>query len=667
MSNTNGYLEQLADNIGPRPVASDTEREAAEWIRERFTEHGLTTEIEDFDTIRGTGGAYGIYYGVLVAATILLGFTQKWPLLLWVLWVILALVAVLAFFDFSDRGALSKVFPKGPSQNVIGRYAPLVRPGEERTKVIFVAHYDTALSSPLTGESVAKVGHVLTTIGQIIVRVMPIAALVMTLPLKFLKGLQPWSWYVLLVLALVPFILLIDTVIRGIGHHYSPGANNNASGVAALVTLAEELVGEVNPAGGVPSEGGTHFATGMSRPVSSAAPLDMQPTTIPEYDDSRLGALQFETMEFGALPTEGRSRRSVSAEPESSHYAAFDTYDAQSTFSDESDSGPDSYITQSEGVLGADVIGGVSSTPASQATGSFTLSPRASHTSFTSSSAPVESASADYPAGSPDYGASDDEFAAFASAAPMTDMPRSARKKGGLFSRKKKNKESAAGEFDNDNPAEWLGLSDEFSARDEGRKIGSWDNFGDDDDGLNWKGGEAQGDLIEDEEYAAQQAARIRRKVSELDDVGLSNKEVWFVATSATDAHHNGIRTFLNDYHEELRGAFIINLESLGAGDLYWSTLESAGGATKKSSARLVSLARRVARSGEWRAKAYNGKLKTDAGWVLADGRKALSMLRLDSSGKPFAAASSQDVSSRISADKIDEAVAFVLSVFSGI
>jgi len=317
---------------------------------------------------------------------------------------------------------------------------------------------------------------------------------------------------------------------------------------------------------------------------------------------------------------------------------------------DESPDGPAAGLGNS--VLGADVIGGAMPTD----------------NQFTESFGAVSSTGR---ADSEDE-ASLDAFAAYAAGVSSGEITRGSekKKKSGLFGRRKKQQDIRAGDFSaSDQPSDWLGVDTGYDAREEGRKIGSWDNFpsGEDSDdfdgGLSWKGGAAEGDLIEDEEYAATQAARIRRKYSESQSAGLGNKELWFVATSAHYVHARGMRTFLEEYHEDLRGALIINLAALGSGDLYWSVNEQAG-KTYKSSARLTALARRVAREKNLRAKPYKkGSLRTEAGWALADGRKAMSLLRLTPAGIPFAEGSLTDVAGRLSVEKIDEAVQFVISL----
>ena len=57
--------------------------------------------------------------------------------------------------------------------------------------------------------------------------------------------------------------------------------------------------------------------------------------------------------------------------------------------------------------------------------------------------------------------------------------------------------------------------------------------------------------------------------------------EVWFVALGCELSGHNGMKAFLADHADELRGAIIVDLEAMGAGSL--SLIESEGTLRKVS------------------------------------------------------------------------------------
>jgi hypothetical protein len=185
----------------------------------------------------------------------------------------------------------------------------------------------------------------------------------------------------------------------------------------------------------------------------------------------------------------------------------------------------------------------------------------------------------------------------------------------------------------------WLGVDDEFDARKAGADIGTWDKFSeddDDDDGLGWKGGWAGDDPIGDDDFSATEAARIRRRVTESVDRELSEKEVWFVATGAEEVGTVGMQAFLDVYGDEVRDALIINIDNVGAGQLSWVTAEGMA-RRYRAAQRVIGLAKRASREREILVKPriYKG-LSTDATPALARGFKAMTLMAFDNSGLPI-------------------------------
>ena len=142
------------------------------------------------------------------------------------------------------------------------------------------------------------------------------------------------------------------------------------------------------------------------------------------------------------------------------------------------------------------------------------------------------------------------------SSARQSSRPRTPRRRGesrkavsevcGRGARRARDDESTSG---------WLGVGDGFDAREEGRDIGSWDNFDEEeDDGMGFKGGWAGDDPIGDADFASNEAARIRRRVTETVDHSLDEKEIWWVATGAEEVGTFGMRAFLEEYADELAG-----------------------------------------------------------------------------------------------------------------
>ncbi len=229
----------------------------------------------------------------------------------------------------------------------------------------------------------------------------------------------------------------------------------------------------------------------------------------------------------------------------------------------------------------------------------------------------------------------------------------------GGFGRKKSRK-------DNPEVKEWLGVDDGFDARKAGKDIGSWDNFAeadDDDDGFGWKGGWAGDDPIGDPDFAASEAARIRRRVTETVDRELSEKEVWFVATGAEEVGTLGMQAFLRDYGDDLKDAYIINIDGCGAGQLFWASSEGMA-RTYRADRRLVGLARRVSRETDTMIKPreYRG-LSTDATPALARGFHAFSVMAFAANGLPANWHWSTDTADQLNPELIETTADFVTAM----
>ena len=141
------------------------------------------------------------------------------------------------------------------------------------------------------------------------------------------------------------------------------------------------------------------------------------------------------------------------------------------------------------------------------------------------------------------------------SAPAIASQPKKKRGLGGLFGRKKKGEQSMS---------DWLGVEDDYDAKNSGRGIGSWDNFEDDDDG--WRGGATSSEGATPEEMVS--------AVASMGDDELLGHDIWFVASGASDRDGAGMKAFLASHRDKLRGVFFINLESVGAGQISVITTE---------------------------------------------------------------------------------------------
>jgi hypothetical protein len=169
-----------------------------------------------------------------------------------------------------------------------------------------------------------------------------------------------------------------------------------------------------------------------------------------------------------------------------------------------------------------------------------------------------------------------------------------------------------------DSPSAWLGVADDFNSRKAGGEIVSWDNFSEDDDD-GWKGGAYGGDSHQENRTAVSAFS-----------AELVNHEVWFVALGSQEAENAGIKALLAAHSGELRNAMIINLDSVGAGDLCYTVREGAF-RSSKTDHRLQSLAASASQSAAIRLdKTSFVGYQTDAAAALILGARAISIIGLD-------------------------------------
>lgn len=114
------------------------------------------------------------------------------------------------------------------------------------------------------------------------------------------------------------------------------------------------------------------------------------------------------------------------------------------------------------------------------------------------------------------------------------------------------------------------------------------DSYGDDaDDSGTWQGGWKGGAttrsglrVVEGEGSGDVDPADVpteedmREQILGLGDDALISHDIWFVALGASDCDHAGMRAFLAEHRKQIRGAFVINLDSVAAGELTLLTHE---------------------------------------------------------------------------------------------
>lgn len=590
------YVRELADRIGPRPATTDSEAAAAEYLADVFASRGLEVERQEFECPRTYSWAYVLYHLLTIGAVVM----AYWPFLRWPAFALAAITAILMWRDLDTRAGLTRLMPKGPSQNVIARRVPRQRRGDRPVRIVIVAHYDSARASLAFAPSMVKNFRVTFELMKWCTMLTPLVLLAGALP--FAAPAQPYLWYGAIATSAYLLVPLVINAHRELFMRFVDGANDNASGVAAMLGVMEAVVPE--------PEGGVQMPTQPLRAVRqdsffqveepetpAGLPSDFTWAETPKAAPAQ-GRLELDTVDFEPVA----SARMVDRGATGGSWGEVDTDFDEDGVPDRVE-GPDydrdrELAEQQEALFG---------TPG------------------------------------------DREDAPDRSRRPAQE---SKRRLFGLGGRKPRRAEG-------EQVSGWLGVDEDFDARHEGRKIGSWDNF-EEEDGWGDKGGAAGGDFLGDPDFAADEAARIRRRVTESVDRSIADKEVWFVATGAEEVGTYGMQAFLKEYAEDLRGALIINIDGVGSGRLHWITQEGMA-RHYRSTPRLVSTARRVSRENELPVtpKKYLG-LSTDATPALARGFKAMSVMAFDINGRIPNWHWSTDTADTIEPEVLERAVEFV-------
>ncbi|HEY5506805.1 MAG TPA: hypothetical protein VIK83_04865, partial [Coriobacteriia bacterium] len=448
MGNLMSHIEHLSETIGPRPAATDAEEQAARYIGQAFEARGLEAQTQTFDTPRSSGWAFVLYHVLTILAAAASHFSALPALLLGLgVWVVM-------WLDLDTRWGLTSLMPKGPSQNVIARHVPRLGRNERATRVVVVAHYDSARTSLATGPAMVRNHDIMTALMKASTFAVPVLVAVRMLlaMIPAAKVIEPWAWYLTLVPAVFLLIPLFVAVQSEIFARFSPGANDNASGVAALLGVFERLVPE--------PDASVSPARDIRRTHPEATPVDLGP------DDDFMPADSL----LNYSPVQAPPRRAE-------------------TWTDDDDISWDTGVISGQTALGLDAKRPEAAppTPVRAPVDPENLDPddEASLRLFgapawkapapdrpAQASAAVPSRTAAPP--SLDFDDLDEETAPFdalgsartdAAPAPQPDPPRR-----GLFG-------GRSADVEKRGVRDWLGVGNDFDARKKGKDIGSWDNF----------------------------------------------------------------------------------------------------------------------------------------------------------------------------------------------
>lgn len=318
-----------------------------------------------------------------------------------------------------------------------------------------------------------------------------------------------------------------------------------------------------------------------------------------------------------------------------------------------------------------------------------------------------------------DYQESYTESGAFAGPG-YVEMPKSrVRRLFDHFHRKKKKEEEST-------PQQWLNVDESFEARQVGAARGSWESFReeqgdlpqdeqprqsgayaetyedpiddafddydefddygyDDSDGKEggrpWYGGafsrirmgrvdmrsgkEDEPPLEGDDPVVQQPEAPEMQKIYQFRNPDI-NTEVWFVALGADLAGHSGMRAFIEEHSQELRGSIIIELEALGAGT--FSIIDSEGGyRVAKTSSRMRRYTRKASQATGLSIGSASMLWKSSASsYAINHGLQAMHLAGMDGS-KPASFGAREDTETGVDGKLLHQRVDFIMELLKNI
>ncbi len=225
------HVRYLAETIGPRGSTTEKEREASRYVAEQLRGMGFEPLEEPFTSAVSAWYPYVLLCGLVILAELLFLFGGGMGTVVGILIIVVSVVSVLLELAFRPN-PLRWVLPKGRSQNVWVKVPPRK---EERRKVVVLAHVDSHRTPWIfSTDFLTKVFGTLVPLGLVSV------LLIMGFMLGSLMapGL-PWRAVSLVPAAVV--LALFGVTLQADFSPYSPGANDNASGVGVVLDVAERL------------------------------------------------------------------------------------------------------------------------------------------------------------------------------------------------------------------------------------------------------------------------------------------------------------------------------------------------------------------------------------------------------------------------------------------
>lgn len=217
-------LKELSINIGPRRPTSEAEKKAAYFIEKSLSKEIDGVKVLPFSSLSSFSWPFGFIYllsalgGIIACMNLSLG-------------IILSLLGLITFIlEINSFPLITTLLSWRKSQNVVAKIKPL----KKKKCLIITAHYDSSRPALLFHPKM---------VGGFRRSFLMMSGAIFIMPLLLLLSYfqNPFMQF----LPLVPSIYLLGSILllihRELMYKDTPGANDNASGVAVLLGVGEKL------------------------------------------------------------------------------------------------------------------------------------------------------------------------------------------------------------------------------------------------------------------------------------------------------------------------------------------------------------------------------------------------------------------------------------------
>jgi hypothetical protein len=231
---TMDHIRHLSEEIGSRGSTTTKEKAAASYAAEVLQKLGLDPIIEPFISARSNWHPYALFSGLIIVSTLFFLFGDRWGTIVALILASLSLLSTLLELSFRPN-PLRWILPTGNSQNTWARITPSGNPSK---KVVLMGHLDTHRTPvAFSTDTWVKIFSILVPLGLI--------SSIILLVLFVIGLFDPGSlWRFLSIPFLVIFMAFLGITFQADLTPYAPGANDNASGAAIVLHLAERLKAE---------------------------------------------------------------------------------------------------------------------------------------------------------------------------------------------------------------------------------------------------------------------------------------------------------------------------------------------------------------------------------------------------------------------------------------